>query len=346
LIRTNLDQSPLYQGDIKGTGPRYCPSIEDKVVKFENKDSHKLHLEPEGLDTDEWYINGLSTSLPFKIQCKILKEIPGLENAKIIRPAYAVEYDYAQATQLQNSLESNKVENLFFAGQINGTSGYEEAAAQGLVAGINASNKSNGASPITFGREEGYIGVLIDDLITKGTTEPYRMFTSRAEYRLLFNHASSELRYLDTLRKTPLVSAKRLSKIEEKNAEIDKWIKKAKGEKVENNDTFADLIRKGRGVEQYFPEFNCLKASVKEEILYRIKYEGYLLRELRNIEKMKDSEKILIPDNFDFLAVKGLRKESSEKLDYIKPQTVAQASRVSGVNPADISVLMVLLGRK
>jgi tRNA uridine 5-carboxymethylaminomethyl modification enzyme len=172
------------------------------------------------------------------------------------------------------------------------------------------------------------------------------MFTSRAEYRLLFNHGSSELRYLDTLRKTPLVSAKRLSKIEEKNAEIDKWIKKAKGEKVENNDTFADLIRKGRGVEQYFPEFNCLKASVKEEILYRIKYEGYLLRELRNIEKMKDSEKILIPDNFDFLAVKGLRKESSEKLDYIKPQTVAQASRVSGVNPADISVLMVLLGRK
>ena len=346
LIRKNLDQSPLYQGDIKGTGPRYCPSIEDKVVKFENKDSHKLHLEPEGLDTDEWYINGLSTSLPFEIQCKILKEIPGLENAKIIRPAYAVEYDYAQATQLQNSLESNKVENLFFAGQINGTSGYEEAAAQGLVAGINASNKSIGASPITFGREEGYIGVLIDDLVTKGTTEPYRMFTSRAEYRLLFNHASSELRYLDTLRKTPLVSAKRLSMIEEKNAEIEKWIKKAKKEKVENNDTFADLIRKGRGVDQHFPEFNCLKATVREEILYRIKYEGYLLRELRNIEKMKDSEKILIPDNFDFLAVKGLRKESSEKLDHIKPQTVAQASRVSGVNPADISVLMVFLGRK
>ena len=346
LIRTNLDQSPLYQGDIKGTGPRYCPSIEDKVVKFENKDSHKLHLEPEGLDTDEWYVNGLSTSLPFEIQCKILKEIPGLENAKIIRPAYAVEYDYAQATQLQNSLESNKVENLFFAGQINGTSGYEEAAAQGLVAGINASNKSIGVSPITFGREEGYIGVLIDDLITKGTTEPYRMFTSRAEYRLLFNHASSELRYLDTLRKIPLVSAKRLSKIEEKNAEIDKWIKKANKEKVENNDTFADLIRKGRGVDQHFPEFNSVKTSVREEILYRIKYEGYLLRELRNIERMKDNEKILIPDKFDFLAVKGLRKESSEKLDRIKPQTLAQASRVSGVNPADISVLMVLLGRK
>ncbi len=346
LIRKNLDQSPLYQGDIKGTGPRYCPSIEDKVVKFENKDSHKLHLEPEGLDTDEWYINGLSTSLPFEIQCKILKEIPGLENAKIIRPAYAVEYDYAQATQLQNSLESNKVESLFFAGQINGTSGYEEAAAQGLVAGINASNKSKGAPPITFGREEGYIGVLIDDLITKGTTEPYRMFTSRAEYRLLFNHASSELRYLDTLRKTPLVSAKRLSKIEEKNAEINKWIKKANNEKVENNNTFADLIRKGRGVEQHFPEFNSLKASVREEILYRIRYEGYLLRELRNIKKMKDSEKVIIPDNFDFLAVKGLRKESSEKLDHIKPHTVAQASRVSGVNPADISVLMVFLGRE
>tara|TARA_B100000989_G_scaffold77344_1_gene54952 strand:- start:7143 stop:9020 length:1878 start_codon:yes stop_codon:yes gene_type:complete len=345
LIRTNLDQSPLYQGDIKGTGPRYCPSIEDKVVKFENKDSHKLHLEPEGLDTDEWYVNGLSTSLPFEIQCEILKKIPGLENAKIIRPAYAVEYDYAPATQLQNSLESNKVENLFFAGQINGTSGYEEAAAQGLVAGINASNKSKGVSSISFGRDEGYIGVLIDDLVTKGTTEPYRMFTSRAEYRLLFNHASSELRYLDTLRKTPLISAKRLSKIEEKNTEIDKWIKKANKEKVEKNDTFADLIRKGRGVDQHFPEFNSLQASVREEILYRIKYDGYLMRELRNIEKMKDSEKILIPDNFDFLTVKGLRRESSEKLDRIKPQTLAQASRVSGVNPADISVLMVLLGR-
>ena len=345
LIRTNLDQSPLYQGDIKGTGPRYCPSIEDKVVKFENKDSHKLHLEPEGLDTDEWYVNGLSTSLPFEIQCEILKKIPGLENAKIIRPAYAVEYDYAPATQLQNSLESNKVENLFFAGQINGTSGYEEAAAQGLVAGINASNKSKGVSPITFGRDQGYIGVLIDDLVTKGTTEPYRMFTSRAEYRLLFNHSSSELRYLDTLRKTPLISAKRLSKIEEKNNEIDKWIKKANKEKVEKNDTFADLIRKGRGVDQHFPEFNSLQVSVREEILYRIKYDGYLLRELRNIEKMKDSEKILIPDNFNFLTVKGLRRESSEKLDRIKPQTLAQASRVSGVNPADISVLMVLLGR-
>ena len=346
LIRANLDQSPLYQGDIKGTGPRYCPSIEDKVVKFENRSSHKLHLEPEGLDTDEWYINGLSTSLPFGIQCDILKKIPGLENAKIIRPAYAVEYDYAPATQLNKSLESNKVENLFFAGQINGTSGYEEAAAQGLVAGINASNKSNNIPPVIFGREEGYIGVLIDDLVTKGTTEPYRMFTSRAEYRLLFNHASSELRYLNTLRKTPLVSAKRLSKIEEKNSEINHWIEKAKEEKVENNNTLADLIRKGRGFDQTLTGFNKVKPSIKEEILYRIKYEGYLLREIRNIEKMKNSEKILIPNNFDYMAVKGLRKESSEKLNRIRPETLAQASRVSGVNPADISVLMVLLGRQ
>ena len=346
LIRANLDQSPLYQGDIKGTGPRYCPSIEDKVVKFENRSSHKLHLEPEGLDTDEWYINGLSTSLPFGIQYDILKKIPGLENAKIIRPAYAVEYDYAPATQLNKSLESNKVENLFFAGQINGTSGYEEAAAQGLVAGINASNKSNNIPPVIFGREEGYIGVLIDDLVTKGTTEPYRMFTSRAEYRLLFNHASSELRYLNTLRKTPLVSAKRLSKIEEKNSEINHWVEKAKEEKVENNNTLADLIRKGRGFDQTLTGFNKVKPSIKEEILYRIKYEGYLLREIRNIEKMKNSEKILIPNNFDYMAVKGLRKESSEKLNRIRPETLAQASRVSGVNPADISVLMVLLGRQ
>lgn len=345
IIEANIHLSPLYKGDIVGTGPRYCPSIEDKTVKFNQKDSHKVYLEPEGLDTDEWYINGLSTSLPFPVQKEILKTIPGLENTQILRPAYAVEYDYALPTQLSFSLESLKVENLFFAGQINGTSGYEEAAAQGLVAGINAAQKCKGCDPVQFHRDEGYIGVLIDDLITKGTNEPYRMFTSRAEYRLLFNHGSSELRYLKKLVDLNLVSPKRLENILLKKSLINKWFTKASTEKFSGNDSYADLYRKGRADLQFSPEFSKLSPEIRSEVHYRIKYDGYLHRETKNITKMKAAENIKIPKDYDYSTVPGLKNECLQKLTNIRPETLAQASRIPGVNPADVNVLMVMLSR-
>jgi len=337
--------SPLYKGDISGTGPRYCPSVEDKIVRFGEKEGHRIYLEPEGINTDEWYVNGLSTSLPFDVQKDVVQSIPGLEQAIIIRPAYAVEYDYANPTQLTRSLESLKIESLFFAGQINGTSGYEEAAAQGLVAGINSARKALDQNPIIFGRDEGYIGVLIDDLVTKGTTEPYRMFTSRAEYRLLFNHTSSELRYLPKLQIINLVSQERKQAIVSKAKLINEWVLRMRTEKVYANDTYADLVKRGEN-EMILPEdFRKLHKETRSEILYRVKYEGYLLRELKNIDRMKDSERIKIPKSFSYEDIPGLRKESAEKLSVIKPETLAQANRISGVNPSDISVLMILLAK-
>lgn len=345
IIDSNLHLSPLYKGDIVGMGPRYCPSIEDKVVRFKDHPSHLIHLEPEGRNTDEWYVNGLSTSLPFDIQKEILKTIKGLEDSIIIRPAYAVEYDYAPPTQLDRSLQSLHVQNLYFAGQINGTSGYEEAAAQGVIAGINASNQAHMIPPVIIPRNQGYIGVLIDDLVTKGVTEPYRMFTSRAEFRLLFNHGSSELRYLPTLDSCSLVSKCRLELIRDKSKNVDLWVNQLNNTYLSGNKTLGDLIRQTKHPESLPKEFVNLSESTQSEVLYRVKYQGYLKREFNNIRKLKEAEKIRIPNDFSYHGLPGLRSESAEKLNRVRPESLAQASRISGVNPSDISVLMVLLAK-
>jgi len=344
VVNDNLHRSAMYGGEIEGTGPRYCPSIEDKFVRFADKNRHMLFLEPEGRNTDEYYVNGLSTSLPFETQLEMLRSIDGLQNVHLLRPAYAVEYDFAPPTQLFSHLESKKVENLFFAGQINGTSGYEEAACQGLVAGVNAVLKVRGEDAMVLKRHEGYIGVLIDDLVTKGTKEPYRMFTSRAEYRLLFNHGSAEMRMLEHAQKHGLVSDERLTRMKQKRDDIEHWI--AWLEKIRHSDaTWATHIRRGVGKGELPRELDVLNPETLQQVLYRIKYAGYLERENRQIAKLKDVEKIKIPADFDYSSVKGLRNESVAKLSVTRPATLAQASRISGVNPSDISILMVAVGR-
>ncbi len=341
LVRDNLHLSAMYGGEIEGVGPRYCPSIEDKFVRFADKPRHLLFLEPEGRSTNEFYVNGLSTSLPFDVQVRMIRSVPGLEKAVLLRPAYAVEYDFAPPTQLYPSLESKRVENLFFAGQINGTSGYEEAAGQGLVAGTNAANKVRGREPLVLGRHQAYIGVLIDDLVTKGTNEPYRMFTSRAEHRLLLNHGSAELRVGELAARQGLITPGRFTRIQEKKRRIDDWIQRLNALRTSAG-SYGDQVRRGETV-TFPPDFMRESPPIREEVLYRVQYEGYLVRELRQIEKLAGVEAIKVPGHLNYSDIRGLRKESQAKLSEIRPTTLGQASRISGVSPADISVLMIWL---
>jgi tRNA uridine 5-carboxymethylaminomethyl modification enzyme len=368
IIRSGLDRSPLYSGVIKGTGARYCPSIEDKIVRFAEKDQHQIFLEPVGLDTLEIYPNGLATSLPMDIQVRMLRSISGLEKVEVIRPGYGIEYDYADPVQLKPSLETKLVENLFFAGQINGTSGYEEAAAQGLMAGINAVLKIRGEEPFILRRDEAYIGVLIDDLVTKGTKEPYRMFTSRAEYRLLLREDNADLRLRDKGRSLGLVNDQDYQEFSKKkesmNAALERLEKivlyptpgendrmKALGTApIKNPMTLTELLRRPeisfRDLAKVDPECASTGEEVAEQVEIQVKYAGYIQRQGEEVTRLRKLEEMRLPPGMDYCRIPGLSTEVKEKLNRVRPLSIGQASRISGITPAALSILMVYLRKE
>ncbi|MDH7501225.1 MAG: tRNA uridine-5-carboxymethylaminomethyl(34) synthesis enzyme MnmG [Verrucomicrobiota bacterium] len=343
IVRANLHKSPLYAGVIKGVGPRYCPSIEDKIVRFADKQRHQLFLEPEGINTEEIYINGLSTSMPYEVQVALVHSVVGCENAEIMRPAYAVEYDYADPTQLTPWLESKACNNLFLAGQINGTSGYEEAAGQGIMAGINAALRVKGLPPLVLGRDQAYIGVLIDDLVTKGTSEPYRMFTSRAEYRLLLRQDNADLRLCRIGYEVGLLPKSRYEKFLAKETAINAELERLRSTK-DGSLTLEQVLKRPdvKHVDLPQPE-SPVPEDVAAEVEVIIKYAGYIERQQAEVERMRQMESMVIPDWVDYDAILGLKTESRQKLKRIRPQTLGQASRISGVSPSDLGMIMIWL---
>jgi tRNA uridine 5-carboxymethylaminomethyl modification enzyme len=368
IIRNNLDRSPLYAGIIKGTGPRYCPSIEDKVMRFSERERHQVFLEPEGLDTEEYYANGVSTSLPYDVQLMLYRSIAGLEEVEIMRPAYAIEYDFAPPLQIKHSLETKKIAGLYFAGQINGTSGYEEAAAQGLMAGINAALSVQKRPPLILSRAEAYIGVLIDDLVTRGTLEPYRMFTSRAEYRLILREDNADQRLRHHGHEVGLVSDDVFALYKEKQASVEQEITRLRKIWVKPGQEVNDLLL-GKGtaalsaeasldqllkrpelgyeeIEKISPPPAPLAAAAAEQVEIQVKYEGYIQRQLEQVERFASLEQKEVPADLDYDAITGLGAEVKQKLKQVRPVSLGQASRISGVTPAAISLLMVALEKR
>ena len=368
IIRDNLHRSPLYAGVIEGTGPRYCPSIEDKVVRFADKERHQVFVEPIGIDTDEMYIQGMSSSLPEDVQIAMYRTLPGLEHSEFTRPAYAIEYDCIDPADLKLSLEYKKIDGLFFAGQTNGTSGYEEAACQGLIAGINASQKIKGKEPLILDRTEAYIGVLIDDIVTKGTNEPYRMMTSRAEYRLLLRQDNADLRLTEKGHEIGLISDERYNKFLDKKQkieaekkrleetivrpteEVNEFLRNQGTSELTTGSKLSELLKRAEisyaslaAIDKDRPE---LGEQVKEEVEIQVKYDGYIKMQEAQVEKFKKMEKKLLPEDLDYNTVKGISLEARQKLNKHKPHSIGQASRISGVSPADISVLLVFLQTK
>ncbi len=353
IVRKNLDKSSMYGGHVEGVGARYCPSIEDKIVRFSDKDRHQLFLEKESLLTDEWYLQGLSSSMPKDIQKEMVHSLKGLENAEILKYGYAIEYDAIDPLQINHSLETKVINNLYTAGQINGTSGYEEAAAQGLIAGINASLKLEGKEPIVIKRNEGYIGVLIDDLVIKGTNEPYRMLTSRAEFRLILRHDNADLRLREIGYKAGLIDDGRYNKLLDKKDKINQLKKEIKETKIKYKDlptkTVYELLKRPEITfeslkeEKYIPNFD---EKILEQVLIDVKYEGYINKAYKEVEKLLNLEEKKIPNDIDYDKVKNLANEAREKLKNIRPNTIAEVTRISGVNPVDISILTIYLRKE